>query len=305
VRSHVLQNKRSYSGGYIIGSETYIPAKDYFTKDTIDLSWKYAFERQWLFYKLWGRLLYDPATKDHVFKVDFIRRYGKQAEQLLIASTLAGNTPLRLASYFDCGWDFTLYSEGMMALDNTTKRVEYISVDRLIKQPPLDTSFISIADYVKRVMSKSIFNKKEITPLMLAEMLEKDCKTALSIVSSINASKDKALLYEIADIKAWSYLGLHLAEKIKGAVALQTYRSRGDEINKQNAIKHLQVALAYWDSVINVTRPLYKDMPLVHLSQQGGKETKENFYLTFHWEKIRPDVAKDIETAQQAVTTKQ
>jgi hypothetical protein len=46
-------------------------------------------------------------------------------------------------------------------------------------------------------------------------------------------------------------------------------------------------------------------MPLVHLSQQGGKESNENFYLTFHWETIRPDVAKDVEIAQRAQSNKQ
>jgi hypothetical protein len=212
---------------------------------------------------------------------------------------------LQLASYFDCGWDFTLYSEGMMALDNTTKRVDYISIDRLIKQPPLDTSYISIAEYVKQTAAKTIFDKRSITPTMLAEMLEKDCKNELKIVSKINTSADKALLYEVADIKAWSYLGLHLAEKIKGGIALETYRTRGGESNKQDAIKHLQLALAYWDNIVSITKPLYKNMPLVHLSQQGGQESNENFYLTFHWETIRPDVAKDVEIAQKAVVNKQ
>ena len=187
-----------------------------------------------------------------------------------------------------------------MALDNTTRRVDYISIDRLIKQPPLDTSYISIAEYVKRTESKTIFDKKAITPTMLAEMLEKDCKNALKLVSKIDIPGDKALLYEVADIKAWSYLGLHLAEKIKGGIALQVYRTRGGESNKQDAIKHLQKALTHWDSIISITRPIYKDMPLVHLSQQGGKESKENFYLTFHWETIRTDVAKDVEIARQA-----
>ena len=65
------------------------------------------------------------------------------------------------------------------------------------------------------------------------------------------------------------------------------------------------MALMYWDSIISITKPLYKDMPLVHLSQQGGKESKENFYLTFHWEKIRSNVAKDIEMAKQAHPNKQ
>ena len=83
------------------------------------------------------------------------------------------------------------------------------------------------------------------------------------------------------------------------------HRARGDEGNKQNSIEHLEKALLYWDSIIAITRPLYKDMPLVHLSQQGGKESKENFYLTFHWEKLRADVAKDVEIAQLAVINKQ
>ena len=45
-------------------------------------------------------------------------------------------------------------------------------------------------------------------------------------------------------------------------------------------------------------------MPLVHLSQQGGKESNENFYLTFHWETIRPNVGKDVEIDRQAVVNK-
>src|SRR5204863_6787024 len=146
---------------------------------SIHIPWKYAFERQWLFYKLWGRLLYDPNTGDATFNAEFLRRYGKQGSHLLTASALAGSTALRIASYFDCGWDFTLYSEGMMALDNTTKRVDYISIDRLIKQPPLDTSYISIAEYVKQTEAKTIFDKRSITPTTLAEMLEKDCNNAL------------------------------------------------------------------------------------------------------------------------------
>lgn len=300
VRGHIMQNKQAYSGGYIIGSETYIPAKDYFTKDSVDLPWQYAFERQWLFYKLWGRLLYDPNTPDDVFKAEFVRRYGNSGKNLLEASSLAGTTALRIASYFDCGWDFTLYTEGLMALDTATKRVDYISVDRLINRPPLDTDYVSVTDYVRRTATRVTFGKKETTPLQLADQLEKDCTRALSLVKKTNTTTSKALLYEVADIKAWAILGLHFAEKIRGAVALETYRRRGDESNKEKAVAHLNAALQYWDGLIHITRPLYKDMPLVHYSQQDGRHWKENFYLTFHWEKLRTDVAKDIEVAELA-----
>ncbi|HEY6505820.1 MAG TPA: hypothetical protein VIZ28_17720, partial [Chitinophagaceae bacterium] len=298
ISSHIVFNKRSYSGGYIIGSETYIPAKDYFTKDSVGLPWQYAFERQWLFYKLWGRYLYDPNTPLQIFNAEFLQRYGTRGKNLLDASESAGKTALRIASAFDCGWDFTLYTEGMMALDTATKRVDYISVDRLIHRPPLDPDYMSIADYAGRSL-ETIFSN-QITPPILAGLLESDCKQALKLVQSIDTKNNKALIYEVADIQTWAFLGLHFAEKIKGAVALQTYRIKGGDVNKQNAVKHLQQALQYWDEVIRITRPLYKDMPLVHLSQQGGKETKENFYFTFHWEKLRADVARDVEVASEA-----
>jgi hypothetical protein len=301
VRAHINQNSSAYVGGYFVGSETYIPAKDYFTKPGIKVNWKYAFERQWLFYKIWGRLLYNPATSDEVFAAEFRRRYGKEGANLLEAFSLAGTVPLRLASSFDFTWDFTLYSEGFMALDNEVKRVDYISVERQIKQPPIDPDYVSVMDYVKTINSGGSFSKNKITPIALADMVERDCKKALALVKDINTANNNALMFEVADVKAWSNLGLHFAEKLRGAVALQTYRTKGGDDNKQAAIRHLENALKYWDVVISITRPIYNDMPLVHYSEQNGVRSKENQQLTFHWEKLRPDVAKDVETAKHAV----
>jgi hypothetical protein len=300
VRAHIAQNKQSYVGGYFIGSETYIPAKDYFTKPGIKVDWKYAFERQWLYYKLWGRLLYNPATPDAIFQAEFTRRYGKEGNNLLKASALAGTTPLRLGSLFDFTMDLTLYTEGFMALDNKVKRVEYISVDRLINQPVTDPDYVSVADYVKTILSGGSFASNKVTPDILSQMLERDCKEALELVKNINTSHNNTLMFEVADIKAWANMGLHFAEKLRGAVALQTYRLKGGEENKQKAISHLQNALKFWDVVVTITRPIYNDMPLVHYSEQNGVRSKENQRLEFHWEKIRPDVAKDVESAKNA-----
>ena len=301
VRAHINENTPPYVGGYFIGSETYIPAKDYFTKPGIKVNWKYAFERQWLFYKIWGRLLYNPDTPDEIFASEFKRRYGKEGNNLLEAFSLAGTVPLRLASSFDFTWDFSLYSEGFMALDNTVKRVEYISIERRINQPPIDPDYVSVANYVKTISSGGSFEKNKITPLILADMVERDCIKALALVKNIRVAGNNALMFEVADVKAWSNMGLHFAEKLRGAVALQTYRTKGGEENKQAAIKYLENSLKFWDVVISITRPIYNDMPLTHYSEQNGVRSKENQRLLFHWEKLRPDVAKDIEIAKKSV----
>lgn len=298
VREHVEVNSQPYTGGYFIGSETYIPAKDYFTNPSIKKTWKYAFERQWLYYKLWGRLLYDPNTPDKVFNDEFIRRYGAAGKNLLAASSLAGSTAMRISSFYDFTSDLTLYTEGMMAQIGRDKTLKYIDVETQIKHPVLDPdAMVSIADYVKGGNQP---DAKRITPPILADMLERDCNKALDLVKDINTANNTALMFEVADIKTWANLGLNFAEKIRGGVALETYQKRGGENNKEEAVKHLENALKYWERVVKITRPIYQDMPLTHMMDQGGKSWKDNYYDKFHWAPITPQVAADVEVARNA-----
>ena len=300
VRQHVNTNAHDYVGGYLIGSETYIPAKDYFTKTGVKTNWKYAFERQWMFYITWGRLLYNPSTPNGIFRAEFVNRYGKDGAVLFEASSLAGQTPLRLASSFDFTWDFSLYSEGFLALNRDKRRVEYISVDWQIRQPPIDPDYVSILEYVKTVSAGGTFDKNKITPPVLISMLENDNRKALNLLRNFNVVNNPALEQEVADIRVWANLGLYFAEKLKGGLALQTYRVRGGTELKDQAVRHLENALKYWDEVVAITKPLYNHMPLVHFSEQDGKHWKENDHLRFHWELLRPEVAKDIDIAKNA-----
>ncbi|MFP4172707.1 MAG: glycoside hydrolase family 20 zincin-like fold domain-containing protein [Candidatus Hydrogenedentota bacterium] len=293
IREHIaLNGQESYVGGYFVGSETYIPAKDYFTAIEEPVDWTYAFERQWLFYMLWGRLLYDPDTPDDVFEAEFVRRYGEQAGDLLEAYSLASSVPLRLASAFNSTWDFTLYSEGFLSLHQG--EVRYISVDRLIQQAPLDPDYVSVADYVDADRRDRSFEEHRVTPPKLADMLEQECREALRLVEGLSVENDASLMYEVADVRAWAKLGLHFAEKLRGAVALQTFRQTGEDAHKEEAIARLEQALDYWDEVIEITRPLYRDMPLTHY---GHEEYEDNL---FHWESVRPEVAADVEIAENA-----
>lgn len=298
VRAHIAATHQPYMGGYFLGSETYIPAKDYFTTPGGRVDWQYAFERQWLFYKLWGRLQYNPQTPDAVFGAEFVRRYGASAAPLLKASALASATALRFASSIDFTWDFSLYSEGMMAFDSL-KNVAYVSVKQQMTQPPLDPTYVSVADYVQTTQAGRSVGPKKVSPLQLAAQLETDCQKALKLVQPIRVASNRSLLYEVADVKIWAYLGLHLAEKLRGAVALQTYQITGNRAQQQAAIARLRTALRHWDEVVAITRPLYNDMPLVHLTEQKGHTWAENNKLRFHWAYLRPAVANDITFAEQ------
>jgi hypothetical protein len=296
IRQHIaLNGVQDYVGGYFVGSETYIPALDYFTGSSRPVAWKWAFQRQWLFYKLWGRLLYDPKTPDAVFQAEFTRRYGDTARNLLRAYGRASSTQLRLASLYDSRWDFTLYGEGMLALQG--EHTNYIGVDALIKQPTMDPAYVSVADYVKSLRDGTTFAADRVTPPILIDMLERDNREALRLVERIDTTRDASLMYEVADVKIWANLGLHLAEKLRGAVALQMFRASGDEKQRQDAIEHLQKALGFWDEVIRISRPIYKDMKLTHYNGNSFDANPDNL---FHWARVRAEVARDVEVARRS-----
>jgi hypothetical protein len=295
VRSHISENSKPYNGGYFIGSETYIPAKDYFTKIKSGTTWTYAFERQWMFYKAWGRLLYNLETKNELFENEYIRRFGPKSSVLFEAASLAGKTPLVLASSFDFTWDFTLYSEGFMARNPETGNVEYITLERQIKQKALDPNYVSVLDYVTAELAQKTFTSDKITPPMFAENLIKDCTKALELIKSVNYGKNADLIYELADIKIWSNLGLYFAAKTKGAVSFQKFKLTSDPQFQNEAVKYLEKSLAFWDEVVKISSPLYLKMPLVHFSEQKNMSKNDIDKLRFHWKLLRADVAKDLE----------
>ena len=295
IRQHIaLNGGQDYVGGYFIGSETYIPALDYFTAvDHPDLQW--AFQRQWLFYKLWGRLLYDPKTPDTVFQSEFSRRYGARGANLLKAFALASNTQMRLGSLYDSRWDFTLYGEGMLALQG--EQTHYIGVDALINQPTMDPAYVSVGDFVKTKAAGGTFAVDRVTPLQLADLLERDCNEALRLVRGIDTKNNTSLKYEVTDVQAWAWLGLHLAEKLRGAVALATYRLQGDEAVKQLAVRHLEKAVATWKRLADHLKPLYLEMKLAHYNGNSFDANPDNL---FRWDRVLPEVEQDVVTATAA-----
>ncbi|MGK7396987.1 MAG: glycoside hydrolase family 20 zincin-like fold domain-containing protein, partial [Candidatus Cyclobacteriaceae bacterium M3_2C_046] len=136
IRQHIQQNGHDYVSGYFVGSECYIPARDYFSKEPGSMPWEYAFERQWLFYQTWGRLLYNPGTNDQVFIQQLAQKYPDQpAADLFEAWKQVSQTPLRIASFWNGTWDFTLYSEGFMARQGSGTSL--ISLENLIDVDPL------------------------------------------------------------------------------------------------------------------------------------------------------------------------
>jgi hypothetical protein len=290
VRQHIALNGQPYVGGYFLGSECYIPAKDYITRPELPRPWRWAFERQWLYYMTWGRLLFDPETPDEVFAAACEARYGPAGRELFAALKLGSRMPLRLGSFYKGTWDFTLYSEGFSSINARSNPDRFLGVEDLIGHPTLDPDYISIRDFVRDRRAGRNHPPDAITPVRLAHQLELDGTRALDILAPLRATTDLGLAFEVTDAKAWAYLSLYFAEKLRGTVAYHEAQTGGDAEQRAAAVEHLTRALAWWDELIRVTDPVYVVMPLAHLHHENR---------SFHWKLLRPQVMRDIELARQ------
>ena len=282
VRADLRENDRPWTGGYYVGSECYIPAKNYIDRPGRDTGARWAFQRQRLFYLVWGRLLYNPTLSDEALVRAVDGQYGSGVgAALLPALDRAGQTPLRIAAFHGATWDHTLYSEGFLTNGG------FITVDRLIAARPLDPDWMSIGEYVKATAGGKPAPADRTTPLQVAGAAEADAQAALRLVAPLG-DRTGAVGEEIADATAWAYLGLYLADKLRAAVALEQFHTGNDRQGQARAVELLQRCVRHWDAVVAATEPRFREVPLQHTGPKG-----------FSWAAYRPEVVKDIQRAKE------
>ncbi|MDB5245942.1 MAG: hypothetical protein JWQ40_336 [Segetibacter sp.] len=305
IRRHIAQNTAPYVNGYFVGSEGYIPAKDYSHVANNHVNWEYAFQKQWLFYELWGRLLYDPTTANTVFEAAFDKRYGKNTGRTLQkAYSAASQMPLRLASFFAATWDYTLYSEGFLApfaanagLYDTVS--SFISINELIDHPVLEPSYLSIPEYVKLAVENKLLPTGKISPLSIADSLETESKLVLQQVQKLRANASPTLACELDDLETWAHLSSYFAGKLRAGVALQRFRSTGDKAQQQKALELISRSIQHWKTVSDITSKHYIEVPYIEGYNSGGNAYKDA--KRFSWSKYLPQVERDLLLIKEAV----
>lgn len=294
VRAFVGNQSQGHVGGAIVGSECYIPALDYITAPGPHKNWRFAFERQWLFYAVWGRLLHDRTTPDRTFVALLEERFGAdQGDDLLQAWKLASQVPHHFASFFRGTWDGSLYTEGFSSwIDRDDGARTFFDVDTFIKRPVLDTKrYVNIADFVKagRVTAPGVYS-----PLSLAAQLDRDAAAVSQRVAAIRAraKPSPTLECELTDLEAWGAYGQYFAEKLRGGVALATARAKQDPAQQIAAIAALERALGHWQSLAELGAK-YNRLPVLSSARQP-----------FSWSALTPAVRADIEIARKPLAAR-
>lgn len=292
VREFERGKRGDYVGGAIIGSECYIPALDYLSKEGAHKTGRYAFERQWLFYAVWGRLLFDPATPDTRFEAMFESRFGPgTGKDLLAAWKLASRIPLHFASFHRGEWDGSLYTEGFSSWRDNGER-QLFNIDAFIKHPVLDRKrYINIADFVRAGEAPpGIYSPED-----LADELDRTAAAATARLKNLREARARkpALDCELTDIEAWGAFANYFAAKLRAGVRLATARTKKDAAQQQLAVIQLQEALTHWKRLSELGAR-FNQLPIPSNSKEPVS-----------WAALLPQVEKDIELAKAPLSEKE
>ena len=96
-------------------------------------------------------------------------------------------------------------------------------------------------------------------------------------------------------MKAWAYLSLYFADKLRAGVALETFRQTKKKEEQSKSVSLLKKASSHWDKLVDVTKQHYNSVPAVQLSrsEQGND-------AVFSWEQYRDQAMRDIRIAESA-----
>jgi hypothetical protein len=230
--------------------------------------------------QLWGRLLYDAGAPDAVFEAEFCAACG-EGPRAAARLPLASATQLRLASLYDSRWDFTLYGEGFLALQGDYKYISGGPAD----PPAGDGSRLRVGGRLRR---------RDPAALPWRPVASPPLSPTASSATTAGAAADERHRHEgrcVAPVRGGrrrdpGSSGPALAEKLRGAVALRSFRQGGGDEQKARAVAHLGAPRPLGRGRAHHA-PLYRDEASPITTTTSSSPTTE----PFHWALVREEVA--------------
>jgi len=231
--------------GFYIGADVYHPMRTYWCKNN-SMNGQLEIERNWYMQMLWGRIAYNNKISDEVFKKHMALRFPKAPAEDLFTAWAKASRPLpKVTELTQAQWrlDVHWYPEGCVGRDKNKTAFKTIT-----EMMDVDVAKGSNLCNIAKSASGDCGNTK--SSYAVADEMEADALSALSLINPIKSGGDDKLEVAINTVKQLAYLSNYYAYKIRGA----TYKKAGDTTNAMNAMGK---AYCWWMAYANAMDAMY------------------------------------------------
>jgi hypothetical protein len=225
-------------------------------------------QRTWLMQKLWGRIAYNPAVSDALFRNHLAHRYPEAEPDALLEAWSKASRAVRLMNEQVTGkWslDFHWWPERW-----THKDEGFRTLRDLVQTEPMDGS--DLAD-VRETAKGNLKGKR--SALDNADDIEALAKEAQSLLASLEPGANHELALNLGDLQAMTHLSLYGAHKLRAAVSVE-------QDKPAEARAHLVAAIQNWMAYADLMDDRYR-----------GAEMQRNHHFQ-SWHQLSPEVLRDL-----------
>jgi hypothetical protein len=259
------------------------------------------FEKYAYGYRLWGRLLYNPATLPETWRRQLNRQYGRAARPVETALASASRIlPLVTTAHLPSAANNNYWPEiytNMPIVDPDRKHPygDTPSPKRFGTVSPLDSQLFSrVDDYAGQLLESNVGAR--YSPLEVADWLLALADTATRAMAGaakrVANPKEPAFRRLAADVAIQIGLGRFFAEKLRAGVLFALHERTQDHRSLQEAVSAYHRARAAWAELARQAAGVY--VPDITFGLEA--------HLRGHWQGRLPAIDQDLADMERRLT---
>lgn len=288
VREFVKNIPYDVSQGYYFGHDGFVNGRE-FTQLNPESPRQLEVEKHWLQFMLWGRFGYDPDYSNDRIEAMLSARFQEvSGKKLLDAWQKASMVYPRVTGFHWASLDWMWYIEGIKGIYIYTEKFGgkalsgFHDVETFIHVPPhMQSDYQSIPDFVAGKTTT------KLSPLALADLIDKDVEAASAEIKNFGSIKNKELRLTLDDISIICEMGRYYADKIRGSTYVAMARANKKQADKDMAVKLLIQASVHYNKYVILSSANHVNK--LWLSRVGRVD----------FEVQKEDVLADIEIARK------
>jgi hypothetical protein len=216
----------------------------------------YEFERYWHFYRVWGRLTYNPQATSDTWEHDFTQRFGPQAgPHIMQGLHLASQVLPRIvaASYLYSNFPTT---RGWAEMNRQGSLPKYAGEDGSDIQ-----QFMTVRDEAKSILegTDTAMRRPEETSRWFTKTADAIMTEVAAAETTIRFDANNEFRSNVTDLKILAGLARFHAWRLLGGVSYNLYKQAGDLHAFDDAIVDERYALNAWHQISIAAGDIYNE----------------------------------------------
>jgi hypothetical protein len=234
--------------GFYIGPDGWVFTNEFTSKDPFYKNKNaLSIQRTWYMQKIWGRIGYNPAVSDQLFKDHLALKFPEVSADKLFEAWSNASASIRLANEQVTGeWDLDMdwWPEAWTG-DAWKGKGHFMSVEDTRKTTPFaGSNLCSLSNTAKNSCDG------KISAVETVNKIEQLATNASSILSTLKAGANTELKLTLKDLSAQAFLGQYNAWKFRSVLFLE-------QGNREQAKEAIGKAYCFWVQYTNLMDELY------------------------------------------------